>query len=57
MLDERLDDGQRQHRFADWMVAMFRDRLPDEAWVQRYVAAVPFEHCWQGLARYWQKRL
>jgi glyoxylase-like metal-dependent hydrolase (beta-lactamase superfamily II) len=57
LLDERLDDGQRQHRFADGMIAMFRDRLPDEAWVQRYVAAVPLEHCWRGLARYWQKRL
>jgi hypothetical protein len=21
-----------------------------------YAAAVPFEHCWMGLERYWQKR-
>ena len=55
--DGQLDDERRQHRFADWMVAIFRDRLPDEEWVRRYVAAVPLEHCWQGLTRYWQKRL
>jgi glyoxylase-like metal-dependent hydrolase (beta-lactamase superfamily II) len=56
LLDQRLDDGARQRRFADRMVAMFRDRLPDEDWVQRYEAAVPVEHCWQGLVRYWQKK-
>jgi hypothetical protein len=57
LLDERLDNGRRQQQFVDWMVTMFRDRLRDDAWVQRYVAAVPLDHCWQGLARYWQKRL
>ncbi len=30
MLDQGLDDEQRQRRFADWMIAIFRDRLPDE---------------------------
>jgi glyoxylase-like metal-dependent hydrolase (beta-lactamase superfamily II) len=57
LLDQTLDDGARQRRFADRMVAMFRERLPDEDWVRRYEAAVAVEHCWQGLARYWQKRL
>jgi glyoxylase-like metal-dependent hydrolase (beta-lactamase superfamily II) len=57
LLDRGLDDEQRQRRFADRMAAIFRERLPDENWVQRYDAAVPVEHCWQGLARYWQKRL
>ena len=57
LLDEQLDDDGRQRRFVDWMVAMFRQRLPDAEWVRRYEAAVPLEHCWQGLARYWQKKL
>ena len=57
LLDERLDDDRRLRRFVDLMVAMFRERLPDEEWVRRYEAAVPLEHCWQGLARYWQRRL
>jgi hypothetical protein len=57
MLDQGLDDEQRKRRFADQMTSIFRDRLPDESWVQRYEAAIPVEHCWQGLARYWQKRL
>ena len=57
LLDPTLDDGARLQRFADRMVATFRERLPDEDWVRRYEAAVPVEHCWQGLARYWQKRL
>jgi glyoxylase-like metal-dependent hydrolase (beta-lactamase superfamily II) len=56
LLDQTLDDGARQRRFADQMVATFRERLPDEDWVRRYEAAVPVEHCWQGLARYWQKK-
>jgi glyoxylase-like metal-dependent hydrolase (beta-lactamase superfamily II) len=57
LLDQSLDDEQRQRRFADRMLATFRERLPDEDWVRRYEAAVPIEHCWQGLARYWQRRL
>ncbi len=57
LLDPGLDDEQRQRRFADWMMSIFRERLPDEGWVQRYDAAIPVEHCWQGLARYWQKRM
>jgi len=57
LLDQSLDDEQRQRRFADRMLATFRGRLPDENWVRRYEAAVPIEHCWQGLARYWQKRM
>ena len=57
MLDQGLDDEQRRRRFGDWMMAVFRDRLPDDEWVQRYDAAIPVDHCWQGLARYWQKRL
>ncbi len=56
LVDQELDDGQRQRLFGDWMTAMFREHLPDEEWVRRYEAAVPIDHCWQGLARYWEKR-
>ena len=57
LLDQGLDDEQRRRRFGDWMTAVFRERLPGDDWVQRYDAAIPVEHCWQGLARYWQKRM
>jgi glyoxylase-like metal-dependent hydrolase (beta-lactamase superfamily II) len=57
LLNQALDDEQRQRRFVDSMTAIFRERLPDEEWVRRYQTAVPLDHCWQGLARYWQKRL
>jgi glyoxylase-like metal-dependent hydrolase (beta-lactamase superfamily II) len=57
LLDQGLDDEERRRRFGDWLMAVFRERLPDDEWVQRYVAAIPVDHCWQGLARYWQKRL
>lgn len=55
--DGSLDDAERESRFVERMVTMFRRRLPDEAWVGRYVSAVPLDHCWHGLARYWRKRL
>jgi glyoxylase-like metal-dependent hydrolase (beta-lactamase superfamily II) len=54
--DSSLDDEQRQARFAERMTRAFEQALPDEDWVQRYTAAVPVNHCWQGLARYWRKR-
>jgi glyoxylase-like metal-dependent hydrolase (beta-lactamase superfamily II) len=57
MLNQELDDEQRRRRFSDWVMAVLRERLPDDDWVQRYDAAIPVDHCWQGLARYWQKRL
>ena len=57
LLDQTLDDGARRQRFAERMLSIFRERLPDEDWVRRYEAAVPAERGWQGLARYWQKRL
>jgi len=56
LADESLDEVERRRRFVERMVETFRQRLPDEGWVQRYEAAVPLEHCWQGLVRYWQKR-
>jgi glyoxylase-like metal-dependent hydrolase (beta-lactamase superfamily II) len=57
LADQQLNEGQRMGRFVDRLMAMFRERLPGEDWVQRYQLAVPMDHCWQGLARYWRKRL
>jgi glyoxylase-like metal-dependent hydrolase (beta-lactamase superfamily II) len=57
LADQGLDDEQRRARFGERMTAMFRERLPDEEWVRRYQLAVPVDHWWQGLARYWQKRM
>jgi glyoxylase-like metal-dependent hydrolase (beta-lactamase superfamily II) len=57
LADERLDDEQRQASFVAQLMDVFRRALPGEEWVERYVLAVPAEHCWQGLARYWRKRV
>jgi glyoxylase-like metal-dependent hydrolase (beta-lactamase superfamily II) len=54
--DSSLDDEERKARFAARMTRTFEQALPDEGWVERYTAAVPVDHCWQGLARYWRKR-
>jgi glyoxylase-like metal-dependent hydrolase (beta-lactamase superfamily II) len=48
-------DEARQQRFVDELRRELR-RHVDEATLQRYALAVPFEHCWLGLARYWRKR-
>jgi glyoxylase-like metal-dependent hydrolase (beta-lactamase superfamily II) len=56
LADETLDDARRQAAFAGRMIEMFRGVLPDEEWVERYTLAVPMDHCWQGLARYWRKK-
>ncbi len=54
--DEQLTEEQRQGAFVERMMAVFRGALPNDEWVQRYQLAVPVDHCWQGLARYWRKR-
>jgi glyoxylase-like metal-dependent hydrolase (beta-lactamase superfamily II) len=56
LADSSLDDAQRIVRFSERLAALFAERLPDGGWVQRYTTAVPVDHCWQGLARYWRKR-
>jgi glyoxylase-like metal-dependent hydrolase (beta-lactamase superfamily II) len=48
-------DEARQQRFVEELRRELR-RHVDETTVQRYALAVPFEHCWLGLARYWRKR-
>jgi glyoxylase-like metal-dependent hydrolase (beta-lactamase superfamily II) len=57
LADESLDDTQRQARFVARAMRTFQERLPDEDWVQRYQLAVPLDHCWQGLVRYWRKQV
>jgi glyoxylase-like metal-dependent hydrolase (beta-lactamase superfamily II) len=52
-----FDDARRQAAFVELMMDVFRRGLPDEDWVRRHVVAVPMENSWQGLARYWRKRL
>jgi len=52
---EGLADEARQQRFVDELRRELR-RHVDETTLQRYALAVPFEHCWLGLARYWRKR-
>lgn len=54
--DGSLDDAQRLERFEARMRRMYAGELAGDDWVRRYVAAVPLDHCWQGLARYWRKR-
>lgn len=56
LADASLDDAQRMARFGVRLGAVFASRLPDDEWVSRYTTAVPVEHCWQGLSRYWRKR-
>ena len=56
LAESSLDDTQRMARFSERLAALFAERLPDDDWVQRYTTAVPVDHCWQGLARYWRKR-
>ncbi len=48
-------DGERARRFAEWVEADVRARMPAES-VDAYKAAFGFEDAWWGLARYWRKR-
>jgi glyoxylase-like metal-dependent hydrolase (beta-lactamase superfamily II) len=54
-LEEPGEDRERMERFVARVVAQFgRVMSPEDAY--RYQAAVPLDHCWLGLARYWRKR-
>jgi glyoxylase-like metal-dependent hydrolase (beta-lactamase superfamily II) len=57
LADGRLDEAQRQAAFVERMLEVFRRALPGDDWTQRYVQTMPLDHCWQGLARYWQKKM
>ena len=49
------EDAQ-QRRFIAEMTAEMTGEIGEEM-VKRYTLAVPPDQCWQGLARYWKKRL
>ncbi len=50
-----LDEAARQAAFAAALWDDIRAVVGDEA-ARGYRAAVPFEHCWMGLARYWRRQ-
>ncbi|MDO8835178.1 MAG: hypothetical protein Q7V01_06260, partial [Vicinamibacterales bacterium] len=50
------DEAARATRFVDGVMARIAERIGAEA-ADTYRAAVPLDHCWQGLERYWKKRL
>lgn len=50
------DEPARVSRFVDGVMARIAERVGAEA-ADAYRAAVPLDHCWQGLERYWKKRL
>jgi glyoxylase-like metal-dependent hydrolase (beta-lactamase superfamily II) len=54
--DPALDEAGRQAAFVRTMTTSLRQAFGDEAWVGRYERAMPLDHCWHGLARYWRKR-
>jgi glyoxylase-like metal-dependent hydrolase (beta-lactamase superfamily II) len=57
LVDASLDDGQREAAFVARVTATFVERLPNADSLRRYTTAIPIDHCWQGLLRYWRKRL
>jgi glyoxylase-like metal-dependent hydrolase (beta-lactamase superfamily II) len=54
-LDEPGTDEERAQRFVAQMHADIR-RFVSDADARHYDVAVPLDHCWYGLARYWRKR-
>jgi len=48
-------DEERANRFAEGVGRELRGAVSD-ADVRRFETAVPFDHCWLGLSRYWRKR-
>lgn len=53
--EEGQDDAQRMADFASRVGSSIASKVGDEA-AATYALAVPFEHCWMGLARYFRKR-
>ncbi len=54
-LTEDGTDEERMKRFADRVMSILVRAMPEEE-ATRYRMAVPLEHCWLGLARYWRKK-
>ena len=55
ILAEPGSDVDRMKRFVERAIADVRRAMPEQE-ARRYQLAVPFEHCWLGLARYWKKK-
>ena len=55
VLDAGGDDAAQAERFRHGMREELRRHMP-EADAQAYELAIPFDHCFFGLARYWRKR-
>ena len=55
ILAEPGSDEDHMTRFVERATADLRRAMPEEE-ARRYELAVPFEHCWLGLARYWRKK-
>ena len=51
-----LDDAAQARRFIENVSRRIAERAGTERSAD-YLAAVPLEHCWMGLARYWRKRV
>jgi glyoxylase-like metal-dependent hydrolase (beta-lactamase superfamily II) len=56
LADESLDDGQRQSIFVTETLLELR-RIVGDHEADRYSRAGRLDYSWQGLARYWRKRL
>jgi glyoxylase-like metal-dependent hydrolase (beta-lactamase superfamily II) len=56
LADESLDDSQRQSMFVDEALLELR-RVVGEQEADKYSRAGRLDYSWQGLARYWRKRL
>jgi glyoxylase-like metal-dependent hydrolase (beta-lactamase superfamily II) len=54
-LEQEGSDADRIARFRSAIGGELRRHMPEEE-AARYELAVPLEHCWLGLARYWRKR-
>jgi len=55
ILAEAGTDEERQARFAARVTERLAAEFEDAETLARYRLAVPLDHCWQGLARYWRK--
>ncbi|MFN8644413.1 MAG: MBL fold metallo-hydrolase [Candidatus Binatia bacterium] len=51
------DEAALTARWIDWMRAELRTHGATDAQVQAAEAAAPFDQVWQGIARYWRKRV
>jgi glyoxylase-like metal-dependent hydrolase (beta-lactamase superfamily II) len=55
-LNEPGSDEERGARFEEWLRQQLRQHMTDVR-VQEYIVAAGFRFQWQGLARYWRKKL